>query len=93
MRRRISALALTAALAGGVVFTALPATTASAATTGTCHPSQMRQQIADLRAKAKRMKHEGEPEAARRATAQADAIQKRLNQCIKSDNEASKPWS
>ncbi|MEU1308692.1 hypothetical protein ABZ419_07330 [Streptomyces cinnamoneus] len=92
MRRRIAALALTAALAGGVVFTALPATTASAAT-ATCHPSQMRQQVADLRAKAKRMKHEGEPEAARRANAQADAIQKRLNQCLKSDSEASKRWS
>ncbi|MCA6093002.1 hypothetical protein LE181_12625 [Streptomyces sp. SCA3-4] len=92
MRRRISALALTAALAGGVVLTALPVQSATAAT-ATCKPSQMRQDIANLRAKAKRMKHEGEPEAARRANAQADAIEKRLNQCLKTENESSKRWS
>ncbi|MEU4208544.1 hypothetical protein AB0F13_00845 [Streptomyces sp. NPDC026206] len=91
MRRSISALALTAALAGGVVFTALPAQTASAATV-TCNTGAMRHDIAALRQKAAKLKQLGEPEAARRANAQADALQHRLNQCIKADETASKPW-
>ncbi|WP_171169093.1 hypothetical protein [Streptomyces sp. I05A-00742] len=91
MRRRIVALAVSALMAGGTVAMTLPAQTASAKAI-TCDTSQMRQQVANLKAKAQRLKHEGEYAAARRALAQADAIQKKLNACIKGDNDASKPF-
>ncbi|MFF5131335.1 hypothetical protein ACFY41_30975 [Streptomyces syringium] len=89
--RRISALAVTAALAGGVLFTALPVTTATAAPHKTCNINQMGQQVADLRAKAATLRKLGEPEAAKRAQAQADAIAKKRAACIKADETSAKP--
>ncbi|MEU7131920.1 hypothetical protein [Streptomyces sp. NPDC046261] len=93
MRRRISALALTAALAGGALFAALPAQTATAAPTATCKPAEMRNDISALRSKAQKLKRLGEPEAARRANAQADALQRKLDACVNSERNSSKRWS
>ncbi|MFI9236184.1 hypothetical protein [Streptomyces sp. NPDC053079] len=93
MRRRISAIALTAALAGGALFAALPAQTATAAPAKTCKPAEMRHDISTLRSKAQKLKHLGEPEAARRANAQADALQRQLTACENSERTAAKRWS
>ncbi|MFF3544052.1 hypothetical protein ACFYXD_19670 [Streptomyces platensis] len=98
MRRRISALAVTAAVAGGVLFAALPA---QAATTAAGRPSvaagggisvnidELRQQSADLKAKANRLDHEGEHEAAKRARAQANALDKRIQAYLDAEENMS----
>ncbi|MER7772213.1 hypothetical protein [Kitasatospora sp. NPDC096140] len=91
MRRRISALVLTAALAGGALATVAQVATAqpAAAASITVDLNKMRQQVADLRAKANRLDHEGEHAAARKARAQADALQRRIDQIEKADRETS----
>ncbi|GAB7185209.1 hypothetical protein ATKI12_5040 [Kitasatospora sp. Ki12] len=90
MRRRIPALVLTAALAGGALATVAQVATAqpAAAASITVDLNQMRQQVADLRAKANRLDREGERDAARRARAQADALQRRIDQIEKSERES-----
>ncbi|MER7583950.1 hypothetical protein [Kitasatospora sp. NPDC097691] len=87
MRRRISALVLTAALAGGALATVAQVATAqpAAAASITVDLNKMRQQVADLRQKANRLDHEGEHAAARKARAQADALQRRIDQIEKSE--------
>ncbi|MFF4378332.1 hypothetical protein ACIQI7_13235 [Kitasatospora sp. NPDC092039] len=92
MRRRIPALVLTAALAGGALATVAQVATAqpAAAASVTADLKQMRQQVYELRQKAKRMDHEGEKEAARRARAQADALQRRIDALEKADRDASR---
>ncbi|MBZ4321400.1 hypothetical protein [Streptomyces huiliensis] len=92
MRRRIAALALSAVMAGGTVAMTLPAQTAVAAGHVTCHPEQLRQQIAQLKQKAAKQKRAGHREAARRTLAQADALSKKLHRCLKADEDASKPF-
>lgn len=89
MRRRISALVLTAALAGGALATVAQVATAqpAAAASITVDLNQMRQQVADLRQKANRLDHEGEHAAARKARAQADALQRRIDQIEKAERE------
>ncbi len=90
MRRRISALVLTAALAGGAlatvgqVATAAPASAASI----TVNINQLRQQVADLRQKANTLDHYGAHAEANKARAQANAIQNRINQLEKAERES-----
>ncbi|AJT62072.1 hypothetical protein [Streptomyces chattanoogensis] len=86
MRRRISAFAVTAAMAGGVLFAALPAHAATltgshaAVAGGSIHVNldELRQQSADLKAKANRLDQDGEHEAAERARAEANAIDNQI---------------
>ncbi|MGW6731953.1 hypothetical protein [Streptomyces sp. NPDC055013] len=93
MTKRFSALAVSAAIVGGLFITSVPAQAApSAKAAVTCHPNQMRQQIADLKNKAAKLKQLGETAAAKRTLNEAAAIQKKLNACIKGDDEASKPF-
>ncbi|MET8542299.1 hypothetical protein ABZW03_16810 [Kitasatospora sp. NPDC004799] len=90
MRRRIPALVLTAALAGGALATVAQVATAqpAAAASHTADLNQMRQQVYELRQKALRMDKEGEKEAARRARAQADELQRKINALEKAEREA-----
>ncbi|MEU8925924.1 hypothetical protein AB0D10_34165 [Kitasatospora sp. NPDC048545] len=90
MRRRIPALVLTAALAGGALATVAQVATAqpAAAASITVDLNKMRQQVQDLRQKANRLDHEGERDAARKARAQADQLQRRIDQIEKSEREA-----
>jgi hypothetical protein len=97
MNRRISAIAVTAAVAGGLLFAALPAqaATASAGRQGmaaghviTVDINQLRQQSAELKAKAARLDHEGEHAAADRARAQARALDKRIKQLLDAEENA-----
>ncbi|MGW1790325.1 hypothetical protein ACWCO0_34675 [Streptomyces tubercidicus] len=98
MHRRISALAVTAAVAGGVLFAALPA---QAATTAAGRQSvaaggavqvnidELRQQSADLKAKAARLDNEGEHAAADRARAEARALDERIQAYLDAEENAS----
>ncbi|MEV6976028.1 hypothetical protein [Kitasatospora sp. NPDC093806] len=90
MRRRIPALILTAALAGGALATVAQVATAqpAAAASITVNINQLRQQVDDLRRKASVMDHYGAYDEARKARAQADAIQRRINQLEKAEREA-----
>ncbi|WP_328426376.1 hypothetical protein [Streptomyces sp. NBC_00443] len=100
MTKRFSALAVSAAIVGGLFITSVPAHAAPSADQGavsakaavTCNQNQMRQQIANLKTKAAKLKQLGETAAANRALSEANAIQKKLNACIKADDEASKPF-
>ncbi|MBL1087162.1 hypothetical protein JK359_35230 [Streptomyces actinomycinicus] len=99
MTKRFSALAVSAAIVGGLFVTAMPAQAAVPAGHGvvskaavTCNKSQMRQQIANLKNKAAQLKHLGEDAAARKALADAAAIQRKLDACIKAEDEAAKPF-
>ncbi|MGW0561263.1 hypothetical protein ACWDZ4_11655 [Streptomyces sp. NPDC003016] len=87
----MSTIAVTAVMTGGVLLTALPAhaaTTAGpqavAARGGaiTVDIEELRKQSAGLRAKAKQLDRLGEREAAKRARAQAEAIDRRVKQLI-----------
>ncbi|MEW2402356.1 hypothetical protein [Streptomyces sp. NPDC046862] len=100
MSKKFSVLAVTAAMVGGFFVTSMPAHAATTAGQGDvavtaavkCNERQMRQQIADLKAKAGKLKHLGETAAARKALSDAAALQKRLDACIKADDDASKPF-
>ncbi|KUM68584.1 MULTISPECIES: hypothetical protein [Streptomyces] len=100
MTKRFSALAVSAAIVGGLFITSAPAQAATSADRGqvsvkaaiTCDKGQMRQQIANLKAKAAKLKQLGETAAARKALSDAAAIQKKLDACIKAEDEASKPF-
>ncbi|MFH0520627.1 hypothetical protein ACHBTE_26050 [Streptomyces sp. M41] len=100
MTKRFSALAVSAAIVGGLFITSVPAhaapsaghSAASAKGAITCNEGQMRQQIAKLKNKAAKLKQLGEHAAAKRTLNEAAALQKRLQQCIDADNNASKPF-
>ncbi|MFC8239829.1 hypothetical protein [Streptomyces chartreusis] len=100
MTKRISALAVSAAVIGGFFVTSMPAQAAtsagqsvvSAKAAVTCNQGQLRQQIAGLKSKAAKLKQLGEPAAARKALGDAAALQKRLDACIKAEDNASKPF-
>jgi hypothetical protein len=97
MTKRLSVLAVSVAVAGGFFITSVPAQAAPAghavAKSGiTCNESQMRQQIANLKRKAAQLKQLGETAAARKALSDAAAIQHRLDQCIASERDGSKPF-
>ncbi|MEV0372295.1 hypothetical protein AB0I10_21095 [Streptomyces sp. NPDC050636] len=95
MRRRISAFAVTAAMAGGVLFAALPAQAATT-TTGAhavvargaiqVNIDELRQQSAELKAKANRLDQEGEHAAASRARAEANAIDNKIQAYLDAEN-------
>ncbi|MFF7373238.1 hypothetical protein [Streptomyces tricolor] len=100
MNRRFSALAVSAVAIGGFFVTSAPAHAALSADRGavtakaavTCNEGQMRQQIANLKSKAAKLKQLGETAAARKALADAAALQKRLDACLKADENQSKPF-
>lgn len=98
MRRSISTVAVTVAMAGGVLFTALPAQAVT--TTGqqtmaarggaiTVNINQLRQQSADLKAKANRLEREGEYAAAKRCRVEAAAIDRRIKAYLDAENNMS----
>ncbi|MGX1880730.1 hypothetical protein [Streptomyces sp. NPDC055287] len=95
MLRRISTIAVTAAMTGGVLFAALPAhaapstgqqTMAARGGAITVNINELRQQSADLKTKAEKLDRLGEREAAKRARAQAAAIDRRIQQFIDAEN-------
>ncbi|OIK06522.1 hypothetical protein [Streptomyces monashensis] len=97
MTKRLSVLAVSVAVAGGFLVTSVPAQAATAGhavarATVTCNESQMRQQIANLKRKAAQLKQLGETAAAGKALSDAAAIQHRLDQCIASERDGSKPF-
>ncbi|TXS53145.1 hypothetical protein EAO75_02620 [Streptomyces sp. uw30] len=100
MTKRISALAVSAAIVGGLFITSAPVHAATSAGQGafsakaavTCNPNQLGQQIANLKRKAAQLKQLGETAAARKALNDAAALQKRLDACVKGDEDASKPF-
>ncbi|MFI0737307.1 hypothetical protein ACH4PU_04205 [Streptomyces sp. NPDC021100] len=83
--RRMSTLVVTAAMAAGVVFTALPAQSAAAAGV-TCNVPEMHQQVARLRDRANSLDHSGYHDAARNTRSEADALQRRMQWCIDAEN-------
>ncbi|WP_458248324.1 hypothetical protein [Streptomyces sp. MAI_2237] len=99
MTKRFSVLAVSAAIVGGFFITSAPAQAATPADAGvsvkasvTCNTSQMRQQIANLKIKAAKLKQLGETAAAKKALNDAAALQRKLDACIKADDDASKPF-
>ncbi|MER6302872.1 hypothetical protein ABT247_25415 [Kitasatospora sp. NPDC001539] len=91
MRRRMSALVLTAALAGGALATAAQVASAQPAAAASIKVDlrEMRQQVAELRQKADRLDRAGQRDAARKARAQADALQRRIEQIEKTEQDTS----
>ncbi|MFF8229257.1 hypothetical protein [Streptomyces caelestis] len=100
MTKRFSVLAVSAAIVGGFFITSVPAHAATAAGQGdvsvtaavTCDKAKLRQQIAELKRKAAQLKQLGETAAANRALSDARALQKRLDACIKAEDESAKPF-
>ncbi|MFB8236943.1 hypothetical protein ACFC58_10380 [Kitasatospora purpeofusca] len=91
MRRRIPALVLTAVLAGGGFATVAQVATAQpAAAAGSIkvNINQLRQQVSDLRQKAATLDHYGMYAEAAKARAEANAIQRRIDQLEKSERES-----
>ncbi|MFG2180563.1 hypothetical protein ACGFLS_17790 [Streptomyces abikoensis] len=87
MRRRISALVLTAVTAGtGAALVTAPTAQAAAIT---CDVAKLHRDADVLKQKAARQKRAGQREAARRTLAQADALQRRAAQCDASERNAS----
>ncbi|MBC2878958.1 MULTISPECIES: hypothetical protein [Streptomyces] len=84
--RRMSTFVVTAAMAAGVVFTALPAQSAVASGGITCNVAELHQQITRLRDRAARLDHSGDHSGARSARSEADALQRKMQWCIDSDN-------
>ncbi|MFH9355533.1 hypothetical protein [Kitasatospora sp. NPDC017646] len=82
MRRRMTALVLTAALAGGALATVAQVASAQPAAAASIKVdlNKMRQQVAELRQKADRLDRAGQHDVARKTRAQADALQRRINQ-------------
>ncbi|MER5786587.1 hypothetical protein ABT104_33525 [Streptomyces mobaraensis] len=83
--RRMSTLVVTAAMAAGVVFTALPAQSAAAYEV-TCNVPEMHQQITRLRDRANSQDRSGDHSGARSTRSQADALQRRMQWCIDAEN-------
>ncbi|KOT99243.1 MULTISPECIES: hypothetical protein [Streptomyces] len=84
MRRRLTSLAVSTALAGGVLFAAVPAQTAFAGQV-TCHISQMAEEAAQHKSKAAKLDRSGHHKAANKERAKARAIEKRIAQCQDSE--------
>ncbi|MFI8962156.1 hypothetical protein ACIGO8_08575 [Streptomyces sp. NPDC053493] len=94
LRRALSALAATTLLAGGLLLgqtVTAPTARAATAATITCDIPKMRQQSHELRVKAAKLKQLGAREEARKVSAQADALDRRIQNCIDAD-ENHKPW-
>ncbi|MFI9050107.1 hypothetical protein [Streptomyces sp. NPDC053427] len=97
MRRRISTLAVTAAMAGGILFTALPAHAATTVAGGqsvaargavTVNIEELRQQSAELKAKAARLERDGHHAEAKRTRDQANALDRKIQAYIDAENNA-----
>ncbi|WP_328666676.1 hypothetical protein OG905_06725 [Streptomyces sp. NBC_00322] len=93
--RRITTLAVTAAMAGGLLFAAAPAQAASAAQSGAraghviiCDYNKMRAEVAELKTKAAKLDRLGAHAEAKKARAQADAIQRKIKSCQDAENNA-----
>ncbi|MEU3354266.1 hypothetical protein [Streptomyces sp. NPDC037389] len=85
MRRRISALVLTAVMAGtGAALVTAPTAQAAGIT---CNTAKLRHDADALYQKAARQKRAGQREAARRTIAQADALKRRAAQCDAADRD------
>lgn len=63
-----------------------------AKSTVTCNQKEMHQQIGRLKTKAAELKRLGENAAARKALSDAAALQRRLDACIKAEDQQSKPF-
>ncbi|MFD0369068.1 hypothetical protein [Streptomyces sp. NPDC059071] len=94
LRRTLSALAATTLLAGGLLLgqTATAPAAQAAGRTVTCKPAELRQDAADLRAKAAKLDRLGEKAAARKARAQAAALEQKAKACEDADDTAPKPF-
>ncbi|MET9433853.1 hypothetical protein [Streptomyces sp. NPDC006551] len=96
LRRTLAAFATTALLAGGLMIgqtVTAPAATAAGGKKVVCHIDKMRQESHALRAKAAKLQKLGATAEARKARAQADAIDRQVRNCIDADNDAPKPWN
>ncbi|MFF8605869.1 hypothetical protein ACF06X_08025 [Streptomyces sp. NPDC015346] len=94
LRRTLTALTATTLLAGGLLFGQTATATPAAAAGGTkivCEIDKMRQQSHELRAKAAKLQRLGAMAEARKARAQADALDRRIRNCIDAENNH-KPW-
>ncbi|MFG2093418.1 hypothetical protein [Streptomyces sp. NPDC048612] len=98
MRRRLSALVVTAAVAGGVLCAALPAqaATTTAARTGVAaggaihvNIEEMRKQSTNLKAKADRLDRAGKHAEAKRVRAQAYALDRKIKAYLDADENMS----
>ncbi|MFI0264141.1 hypothetical protein ACH4OW_34645 [Streptomyces sp. NPDC017056] len=88
MRRRFTTLAVSAAIAGGVLFSAVPTAQAapvSARGQVTCHIGQMQQQVNEHKSKAAKLDARGRHAAAKKERAKARSIEKRIKQCLDAD--------
>ncbi|MHC5257393.1 hypothetical protein ACYSUO_05890 [Streptomyces sp. UC4497] len=99
MLRRFTTLAVSAAIAGGVLFSAVPAQAAPVAEQGsvsargpiTCNIPKMRQQVANHKSKAAKLDNLGYHRSAAKERAKARAIQARIQQCQDADDNAPGP--
>jgi hypothetical protein len=94
LRRTLTALTATTLLAGGLLLgqTAAAEPAHAAGNKIVCNVPKMRQQAADLRSKAAQLQRLGATAEARKARAQADALDRKAKACIDADNNAGKPW-
>ncbi|MFI8519761.1 hypothetical protein ACIGEZ_18265 [Streptomyces sp. NPDC085481] len=94
LRRTLSALAATTLLAGGLLLgqTVTAPTAQAAGKTVVCDVPKMRQQSHELRAKADRLQQLGATGEARKARAQADALDYKIQNCVDAENGHAKPF-
>ncbi|MFC8506496.1 hypothetical protein ACFU3J_34175 [Streptomyces sp. NPDC057411] len=93
-RRTLTALAATTLLAGGLLLgqTVTAPTAQAAGKTVVCNVPKMRQQAHDLRVKAAKLQNLGARAEARKARAQADALDRKIKGCLDADDHAQKPF-
>ncbi|KAA6221374.1 hypothetical protein CP973_04770 [Streptomyces albofaciens JCM 4342] len=91
--RRLTTFAVSAAIAGGVLFSAVPAQAAvSAKGKVTCHIEQMDAQVKEHQYKAAKLDRAGKHQAAKKERAKARSIQKRIQQCIDAEKNNPGPF-
>ncbi|MEU8618385.1 hypothetical protein [Streptomyces sp. NPDC048623] len=90
LRRTLTALAATMLLAGGLLLG--QTATAPTAQAAVCKPAELRQDAAELRAKAGKLDRLGEKAAARKARDQAAALERKAKACEDADDHATKPF-
>ncbi|WP_329113719.1 hypothetical protein [Streptomyces sp. NBC_01353] len=95
LRRTLTALTTTTLLAGGLLLgqTVIAEPAHAAGKKIVCNVPKMRQQAADLRSKAAQLQRLGATAEARKARAQADALDRRAQSCIDAENNNPKPWN
>ncbi|MFF7177772.1 hypothetical protein [Streptomyces sp. NPDC008121] len=96
IRRTMIALTTTALLAGGLLLgqtAAAPDASAAGGGKIVCEIDKMRQQSHSLRAKAAKLQKLGATAEARKARAQADALDRRVQACVDADDNAGKPFN